>query len=193
MRPVLDTPLISFVNEAKSTARALAWFEASLRESSRQMRNLEAAFAPEIRLMEAFRQIRKAVPTIPRAVATPQMQPDREREPAAPIAPVADSHVAPAAPVPSGKQNRGNRSVRPGTMAAALALGFYISNHSYNSKLTASALAQFAANFAALEGLKGADLLDPRGSTMLTMAEVFLNAWKATSKVAAQNQKVAAH
>jgi hypothetical protein len=72
-------------------------------------------------------------------VATPavqrdgtQMQPGPDREQAAPQAP--GSLVALAAPVPSGKQNRGNRTVRPGTVAAALALGFWINNHSFNPK-----------------------------------------------------------
>ena len=116
MRPVIDPPLLSFINEAESTARALAWVKAGLRE----MREVEAALAPEIRLMESFRQIREAevdvapptdpmeffgqiaeaAPTNHQAFAALHTQVDGEREPAAPMAPVADSHVARPAPAP---------------------------------------------------------------------------------------------
>jgi hypothetical protein len=194
--PVTNSALIPVINPA-----VIAAFGEYAR-AMQPMRNTVARIAETVAPFADIAEVAKSMASCVRVVqvATPavlregtQMQPGLDREQAAPIAPMAGSLVALAAPVPSGKQNRGNRSVRPGTMAAALALGIYISSHSYNSKLTASALAQFAANFAAREGLKGADLLIHRGSTMLTMAEAFLNAWKATSKVAAQNQKVAAH
>jgi hypothetical protein len=170
---------------------------ASVARATQPMRDalarIESVVAPLTGLAESFRRMGESVPTIQWDFAAPQMQSDREREPAAPLAPVAGSQVAPSAPAPSRKQNRGNRTTRPGTVAAAVALGFYLRDRRYNPKLTPSALALLAADFAEEQGLKGADLLDPRGSTMRTLAAGFLAGWKTMAKVAAQNPKVAAH
>jgi hypothetical protein len=55
-----------------------------------------------------------------------------------------------------------------------VALGLYLAHKPYNPKLNPSRLAQLAANFAAKHGFEGADLLDPRGKTMRTLAEDLL-------------------
>ena len=56
MLPVVDPTALSFIDEAKSAARALAWIEAGLKESLHQIREVEAAVASEIGPMESFRQ-----------------------------------------------------------------------------------------------------------------------------------------
>jgi hypothetical protein len=179
------------MNDVLARIKAATKLPTGLMELSRQMRELETAMAPPTGLMESWRQLREAVPTIEWALAAPPMQSYKEREPEAPIAPVANSRVAPAVPAPCRKQNRGNRTVRPGTVAAAVAIGLYVAHTSYDSKLTANRLAKLAADFAAEQGLHDADNpLDPRGSTMRTLAAGYLAGWKAM-KVAAQNRKIA--
>jgi hypothetical protein len=152
-------------------------------ESFLQIQQVETAVAPPAGLAESLHQIGEAVPTNHWDFAAPQMQSDREREQAAPITPVANCRVAPPAPAPSRKQNRGNRTVRPGTVAAAVALGLYVANRRCHAKLTPFGLAQLAADFAAEQGLEGADLLVPNGSTMRTLAAALLHGWKAMAKL----------
>jgi hypothetical protein len=192
MLPVIDPAVLSVINEAKSAARALAWAEAGLRqmrefeaamapppglmESLRQIREVKAFVAPPPGLMESLYQIPEAVPTTRRTFAARQIQSDREREPAAPIAPAANSCVAPPAPAFSKKQNKGNWAPRLRTRAAAVALGFYVADKGYNRKLTPSGLAKHAADFAAEQGFKDAELLDPGDSTLRLLAEDYLAA-----------------
>jgi hypothetical protein len=187
MRPVINPAILSVVNSAAGIERAMQPMRdamarmvsavappTGLTESLRQIRKIEAVAAPPTGLTESFRQMREAVPTIKWAFAAPLMQSAQEREPKAPIAPVADSHVAPPAPALSKKKNKGNWGPRRRTRAAAVALGLYVAEKGHKHKLTPSGLAKHAADFATEQGFKDADLLDPGDSTLRILAEDYL-------------------